>query len=130
MKLKYEVEFKNAQKLKNILLKIIIIILIKIYYLKNIKIFHSANFDTNIFNYELGHLKITKLEYLYSLKFNLVKIEYIFNFYNKKDELIIPSELTLYENLQIFCNIEILNSNIIIKLCYLEYLIYILDNRG
>ena len=126
MKLKYEIEFKIAQKAKNILLIIIIIILIIIYNLNNKNIVDNVNFDTNIYNIEFGHFKITDFKYFYSLKFKLVKIEYNFNFYNKKNELIIPSELILYDNLQIICNIEILNSNIIILL--IQLLIFIKIN--
>ena len=52
------------------------------------------------------------------MKFNIIKIEYKIGFYNRYNNIILPSDLTLYNNLHIFCFIEIINkgiSNIIIN---------------
>ena len=63
-------------------------------------------------------LKIFDIKYFYSLKFNIIKIEYKIGFYNRNNNIISPSDLTLYKNLQLFCFIEIINNgtnNIIIN---------------
>ena len=62
--------------------------------------------------------KIFDLKYFYSLKFNLIKIEYKIGFYNNNNNIILPSDLTLHKNIHIFCFIEIINNssnNIIIN---------------
>ena len=58
---------------------------------------------------------ITFINYRFSLKYNISKIEYNIAFYNKNNSIIIPSHLTLYYNLHIFCQTYIFDNNIFIK---------------
>ena len=52
---------------------------------------------------------------------NIYQIEYFIDFYNKNKSIVIPSEITLYHKLQIFCYIKnIQNNNIIISLPIIE----------
>lgn len=60
-------------------------------------------------------LGITDLNYKFSFKYNITKIEYIIGFYNKKKKIIIPSHLTLYKNLHIFCQTYFVNNKIYVK---------------
>ena len=60
---------------------------------------------------------IFDIKYFYSLKYNLIKIKYKIGFYNSNNNIIMPSDLALYQNINIFCFIEIINNgsnNIII----------------
>ena len=72
----------------------------------------SINFKMS---YNSDFFKLFNIKYLYSFKFNIIKVEYNIEFYETNKTLILPSDLTLYKNLQIFCHIEINNSNIIIN---------------
>ena len=63
----------------------------------------------------LNFFKLFDIKYLYSFKFNIIKAEYNIEFYESNQTLILPSDLTLYKNLHIFCHFESNNSNIIIN---------------
>ena len=63
----------------------------------------------------LYFFKLFDAKYLYSFKFNIIKVEYNIEFHENNSNIIIPSDLTLYKNLHIFCHIELNNSNIIIN---------------
>ena len=63
----------------------------------------------------LNYFKLFDINYSYSFKFNIIKVEYNIEFYEGDKNLILPSDLTLYKNLHIFCHIESNNSNIIIN---------------
>ena len=127
MKLKYGFQIKINRKLKMILIIIfIIIIFIKAFFYENVNWdknvlkmkFYNYNHSFNNFTKiteDFIYFKISQFNYFYSFKYNLIKIEYKFTFHIKNNELISQSELNLYKNLQIICNIEILNSNIIIN---------------
>lgn len=67
------------------------------------------------FTNNLDFFKLFDIKYLYSFKFNIIKVEYNIEFYEINQTLIFPSDLTLYKNLHIFCHIETNNSNIIIN---------------
>ena len=58
--------------------------------------------------------KLFDIKYIYSFKYKIVKFEYNFEFENN-NSLILPSDITLYKNLHIFCHYESNNSNIIIN---------------
>ena len=67
--------------------------------------------------YEFKHLKdkyynITDFKYLFSFKFNIIKVEYNICFFDKKKQNISPSDLPLYDDLHIFCHFEVINENI------------------
>ena len=53
------------------------------------------------------YLSITSLDYSFSFKYKIIKVEYHIGFYDKNNNLILPSDITLYKNLHIFCNIVI-----------------------
>lgn len=63
----------------------------------------------------LDFFKLFDIKYLYSFKFNTIKVEYNIEFYEGNQTLILPSDLSLYKNLHIFCHFESINSNIIIN---------------
>ena len=75
---------------------------------KNYHLFTFNSFDELRFN-------ITFINYRFSFKYNISKIEYNIVFYNQNNKLIIPSHLTLYYNLHIFCHTYISDNNIFIK---------------
>ena len=79
--------------------------------IKKNKIFHYKTNNNN--NHEF--IKLIEIKFLFSFKFQINKVEYSFGFFDENKNLIIPSDLTLYKNLHIICNIEILNSNISIN---------------
>ena len=117
---------KNKKYNYNFILKIIIIIL-------NINILHKYNnikelkkneYKSNLlskyYSYELFNLdkfkfNISLIKISFSFKYNTAKIEYNIAIFDEKNELKIPSYLTLLNKLHIFCYIIDINSNIIIK---------------
>ena len=87
------------------------------------------NENSNLFNneinkiiYEFNYLKkmdnktiyfqIADLRYFFSFKYRMAKIEYNVCFYDDKQNLISPSDFTLYSNISLLCNIEIIYNNI------------------
>ena len=63
------------------------------------------NLDTLFFNF-------SQINYFFSLKFKVTKIQYKISFYDNYHNLIIPSYLTLYYNIHIFCYSNEINNNI------------------
>ena len=63
----------------------------------------------------LDYCKLFDIKYFYSLKYKTIKIEYNFEFYESNNNLILPSDIALYKNLHIFCQIELNNSITIIN---------------
>ena len=61
-------------------------------YIKNYKDKYQF-FNINYFNYS------------YNFKYNIIKVEYNIGFYDKNNNIIFPSDLTLYNNVHIFCHI-------------------------
>ena len=59
--------------------------------------------------------KLFDINYLYSFKFNIIKVEFNIEFHERNKNLILPSDLILYNNLHIFCHIELNNSKVIIN---------------
>ena len=108
-------------------IKIIIIIFIQYFfftsskkYLKNIqKILINKNGKITNNSYNLSEVfsktkiafNITSITYSLSFKFNIVKVEYNISFYDSGQHLIIPSDLTLFYKLHIFCIITEINQN-------------------
>ena len=54
---------------------------------------------------------LKNIEYAFSLKYNITEVKYQF-YFNKNNNLIAPSNLTLLDKLQVFCNIENKNNKI------------------
>ena len=104
----------------------IIKILLKIYILLLIKNSKNNYKKINLFNNKnLIKNKIIKIKYLkhlsfkhfltnysFSFKFKIAKLEYNLEFYDKKNNSITPSNLTLYHNLHIFCIVKDFKNNI------------------
>lgn len=55
--------------------------------------------------------KIIDFNYSFSFKFKKLKIDYNFGFYDKDNNIILPSDLALYNDLHILCNIEFKDNN-------------------
>ena len=51
--------------------------------------------------------RLINIKYTFSLKFKKVKVEYFIGIYNGKKDLISPSEFMLFDNIRLFCHIEI-----------------------
>ena len=116
-------------------LKIIIIIL-------NINLFHKYDNMTKLkknlyknnllspkntygfFNFDKLNFNISLIKIAFSFKYNTAKIEYNIAIFDEKNELKIPSYLTLLNKLHIFCYIIEINSNIKIK-----FIANILENK-
>ena len=57
----------------------------------------SFNIDNNLF------FNLSSMNYYFSYKFNKIELEYTFQFFDKENNFIFPSDLTLYYNLHVFC---------------------------
>ena len=57
------------------------------------------------------YFNITNVKYSFSLKYNIAKIEYNITFYDENDNIIFPSDLLLYSNFRVICNINVNNTN-------------------
>ena len=111
---------KNFSKL--IIIIFIFIFLIKKNVLTNNFIKSEINQKININKYYLydyfktnnysEYFALIDINYTFSFQFQIVKIEYYIGFYDKYNNLIFPSDLTLYKNIHVFCYIEIPNINI------------------
>ena len=76
----------------------------------SLKKYHSFEFINNYRNKFL-FFNITFFNYIFSFKYNILKVEYYIGFYDKNNYTIIPSDLTLYYNLHIFCHVIKLNNS-------------------
>jgi len=62
---------------------------------------------------------LSSIEFSINSGHDLIKVEYLIDFYDKANNIIIPSDLTLYYNYSIFCFFnETKNNNIIISIAY------------
>lgn len=101
-----------------IFIKLYIIILInniknnfiKINLFNNKKIIKNSTIKIKCFNNLSFNFFLTN--YSFSFKFNISKLEYTLEFYDKKNNSIIPSYLTLYHKLHIFCLTKDIKKNI------------------
>ena len=63
------------------------------------------------YNNYTDYFRIIEIKCIYSAKFRLVKIKYRIGFYVEQN-IISPSDLTLYKNIQVICSIKIINHNL------------------
>ena len=114
-------------------IKYILIILISYYLLKkNIVVIKNPSFikleqynlseyfinNDNLF-FNISSIKLSNIER------KMIQIEYFINFYSNSKGQILPSDLTLYNKLEIFCYIKIIqNNNIIISIPTIEKNMY------
>ena len=108
-------------------LKLLLLLFIgnKFYYKNNLiiksKSYKNSNLNNknnNLFNNKfiylkktvnkVNNLKIIDIRYWYSFKYKIIKIEYNIGLYDEEENLILPSDISLYNNISILCNIEIL----------------------
>ena len=121
----FKCHFKNKIKRnKKFYLKFIITSICFVIIINNINnkfsISNNHHFNSNFNNIELKtpqniKISITSMNYSFSYKFHLVKIEYNIAFYDLYHNLIEPSDLTLYYNLHVFCHAVEINNNITVK---------------
>lgn len=88
-----------------IILVILIVFIIKSFNNKNEMIIINDEKSNYLFyyNYDNYLINLTYLKYDFSFKYNIVKVEYNIGFYNENNDLVHPSDLTLYNNLHIIC---------------------------
>ena len=110
-------------KLVKIIFYFILLIIILISFKNNINItsenfnnilnkkFYFNNYFQNITNI-YDYFSLIEIKYLYSLKFRLVHVKYKIGFFDMNNNLILPSDIALYKNLHIICNIIMTNYNI------------------
>ena len=80
----------------------------KIYY-KNINFINSSNV---VDSYLYIYFNVSFVNYHFSYKFNKVEVEYSFLFFDKENNIIIPSDLSLYYSLHAFCILNNGNNSI------------------
>ena len=80
--------------------------------------FLLSKYFKNLNKEEEVYFNITSINFSIELKSNIIKVEYLINFFDVNKNLILPSELTLYKNIHVFCYMKkiIVNNNIIISL--------------
>ena len=91
----------------------------KIKYIKNY-LFNPKNLNLVKNNKFIFKTKKNEIFFnLTSMKFsnnkidNIIKVQYTVDFYYKNDSFIVPSDLTLYNNLHVFCFINETKKNIL-----------------
>ena len=75
--------------------------------------YNETNLNLNNDHYE--YLNIYDINYLYRFKYNIIKIEYKIEFFDKNNNLILPSDLISNDNIRLICYINILYNNQIIN---------------
>lgn len=81
-------------------------------------LFNNDNKTIYMFNYlkEMDnttyYFKVEDIRYYFSFKHKMAKLEYDISFYDEKQNLIGPSDIALYYNISLLCNIEIIYNNI------------------
>ena len=92
---------------------ILIIVILKTY--NNSKIDNKSNGDKYKKSYYtkfyIFYFNLTYINYSFSFKYKIAKVEYNIGFYNENNDLINPSDLTLYNKLHIVCNFIENNKN-------------------
>lgn len=121
---KNEINLQKQFLLNNI--KFFMLLLLFIIYKNNIihiiklkfKLCEQNSFEIPLKKYYINKLlknniyfNITDFKYSFSYKFNLAKIEYNIIFYDKNDNIIFPSELILYNDINIICHFKTNNTN-------------------
>ena len=69
---------------------------------------NNKYYVSNYFNNtEAEYFNVTYLKSTFSHKFNTIKVEYNIVFYDKNDNIIAPSNLSLYDNIHLICHIDV-----------------------
>ena len=116
----------NIDKEENKILKMLIILILVLLLVnfnnysihKKIKHYLKRTIKKNIIssNYANIYLEncsfiIDSMNYTFSNKFNVVKLEYMISAYDEQKQLIYPSDLSLYKNFHLNCFLEIKNNS-------------------
>ena len=78
----------------------------------NLNRYYITNYIPSIKDYD--YFNITYMNYDFSVKYNIARIEYNLQFFDKNDNYITPSDLALYKDIQVICMLEINNAESII----------------
>ena len=62
---------------------------------------------------QIKYFKIIDTNYFFSIKYHKVKLEYVVGLYDQNQNLLSPSEMTLYNDLHFACFLELSNKEII-----------------
>ena len=95
---------------------------IKSFNQKNINFINPNSYGLSYFFYNINkqneiYFNLTSINYTLGDKKNIIKVEYIIDFYNKTSNLIFPSDITLYHKLHILCIMkDITNKKYIVSL--------------
>ena len=125
---KIEFEMFNIKKLESLILIKILFCFLIVVFLKNNSIYNYNLIENRIVNnhYSITHsnkfyinnylkkylfFNVTFLKYTFSLKYNIAKIEFNITFYDENEKIIYPSDLLLYSDFRIICNININNTS-------------------
>ena len=113
----YNIEnFYLCIKILIIIIFFFIIVSLIIHKIEPIITYNNINNNRNInfFNSSQDiNFNISSIKYHFSYKFNKVEVEYHFQFFERANNIIIPSDLSFYYNLNIFCLLK--NSNNILQ---------------
>ena len=89
-----------------------------------------------IYNLDKIILNISTINYIFSFKYNITKIQYNISIYDKNHNIILPSNLGLYYKFHIFCHsnnikkkISIIYTATIYNNCYFSCIDYINYNE-
>jgi len=75
---------------------------------KEYKLTFSSKIKASKF-FEIMYFSISNINFSFSYKYSIVKLEYSIGIYDEKKKLINPSDISLYLNLNVFCFFEIKN---------------------
>jgi len=75
----------------------------------------TPNNINEIINKENLSFNVSYINYSFSYDFNIVEVEYNINFYDKKKNLIKPSDLALYYDLHLICHMKNINNSILVN---------------
>ena len=75
------------------------------------------------------HFSLLDLNYTFSRKFNMVKVEYIIGLYDENKTLLFPSDMTLFEDLHFACYLELSKKRSVNSLAYIYLGKYIKCNE-
>ena len=109
-KASYQIQNKNLFFIRNSQLFIILIlitVILKSYNKSKFIIISNSEKYKKSYYTDFGIIyliNLTYINYSFSFKYKIAKVEYNIGFYNEKNDLVNPSDLTLYNNLHVVCN--------------------------
>ena len=86
----------------------------------------NFSFSLSAYNYSFNakniYFKIANISYILNFRFNIIQVEYLILFHHENYSLIIPSDLSLNNNLHLICHIKKIDSNLSIDSLAFIYL--------